>query len=99
MALSVCVYFHAEGSWAALKEVQFEVLPRYAAMAAQRIPHLWLLPLGATLVYLGISTVVATVAAILLAEKRGFVGLRLCSSPRQWDSCHRLATSLPALRI
>jgi hypothetical protein len=75
MALSVCAYFHAEGSWAALKEVQFEVLPRYAAMAAQRIPHLWLLPLGATLVYLGISTVVATVAAILLAEKRGFAGL------------------------
>lgn len=74
-ALSVCAYFRAEGSWAALKEVQFEVLPRYAAMAAQRIPHLWLLPLGATLVYLGISTVVATIAAILLAEKRGLAGL------------------------
>jgi hypothetical protein len=70
----VLAYFWWAGSWAALKEVQFHVLPRYAAMAVERIPHYWLLPVGATLVHLGIWTVLATGASILVAEKRGFSG-------------------------
>ncbi len=72
--VAVLGYFRWAGSWAALEEVQFHVLPRYAAIAVERIPHFWLLPLGATLVHLGFLTILATGAAILVAEKRGFAG-------------------------
>ncbi len=65
-------YFRATGAWAAMKEVQFQVLPRYAAIAVQRIPHYWALPIGSTLARLGIWTLFATVASVLIAEKRGF---------------------------
>ena len=73
--VAVLAYFRWAGSWASLKEVQFQVLPRYAAIAVERIPHIWLLPVGATLVYLGGWTVLATAASILMAEKRGLAGL------------------------
>ena len=68
----VVAYFHLTGAWAAMKEVQFQVLPRYAAIAVERIPHYWALPIGSTLARLGIWTLFATVASVLIAEKRGF---------------------------
>ena len=70
--VAVLAYFRWEGSWAALKEVQFQVLPRYAAIAMERIPHYWLLPIATIFLRLGVWTVIATVASILIAEKRGF---------------------------
>jgi len=70
--VAVLAYFRWVGSWAALEEVQFEVLPRYAAIAVERIPHYWALPLGATLVRLGFWTLLAAGASVLVAERRGF---------------------------
>jgi hypothetical protein len=32
-------WFYVSGAWPAMKEVQFEVLPRYGAMVVQRTPH------------------------------------------------------------
>jgi hypothetical protein len=71
---AVLAYFHWAGSWPAMKEVQFHVLPRYAAIAVERIPDYWALPIGSTLARLGFWTVVATVVSVLIAEKRGFSG-------------------------
>jgi len=68
----VLAYFYWSGAWMALKEVQFEVLPRYAAIAVERIPHYWALPIGATFVRLGFWTVLATGTAVLVAERWGF---------------------------
>jgi hypothetical protein len=70
--VAVLAYFRCEGSWAALKEVQFQVLPRYAAIAVERIPHYWLLPIATIFLRLGVWTIIATVASVLIAEKRGF---------------------------
>ena len=69
---AVIAYFRWEGSWAALKEVQFQVLPRYGAIALERIPHYWLLPVATMVLRLGIWTMIATVVAVLVAERRGF---------------------------
>ncbi len=73
LGAAVLAYFWLTGSWAALKEVQFEVLPRYRAMIFEHKPNyglffLWVLlaiPVG-----LGPLTVAATVAALATAWKR-----------------------------
>jgi hypothetical protein len=46
-AVAVLTYFWWAGDWPALREVQFEVLPRYAATFVTRIPHynLWVIQL------------------------------------------------------
>jgi hypothetical protein len=72
--VAVLAYFRWAGSWAALKEVQFQVLPRYAAIAFERIPSYWALPIATTLVRLGFWTVLAVGASVLVAERRGFSG-------------------------
>ena len=55
------------GAWPAMRESQFEVLPRYAAMAAQRNPHYLLTSVVRIYWFLGPATVVATLAAIVIA--------------------------------
>jgi hypothetical protein len=64
-------YFRLAGSWTAMKEVEFQVLPRYAAIAVERIPHYWAIPIATTLVRLGLGTVLAAIVAVLAAERRG----------------------------
>jgi len=69
MALAVVVgYFHLTGSWAAFKEVQLEVLPRYGMMAPKMIPRFWVIETGRALYWVGGWTWAATGAAFLLAE-------------------------------
>jgi hypothetical protein len=62
-------YFYLVGSWPSLKEVQFEVLPRYAAMA-ERTSRYWQMAAARVVLYLGLWTWVATGLAFLLAESR-----------------------------
>src|SRR5712692_5155934 len=69
VALVLC-YFWLAGSWSSLKEIQFEVLPRYVAIAVQRIPDYWAVPIGTTLAWLGLWTLLGTGAALLIAENR-----------------------------
>lgn len=45
---AVLVYFWLSNAWPALKEVQFEVLPRYGLMVVERTPHYFLWALGQT---------------------------------------------------
>ncbi len=67
---AVLSYFWLAGSWPSLWEVQFEVLPRYAAMALQGIPHYWALVIGRTIVWLGPWTLAATGISFLISERR-----------------------------
>ncbi|MBI1941567.1 MAG: glycosyltransferase family 39 protein, partial [Acidobacteria bacterium] len=62
--------FWLASSWEALKEVQFEVLPRYSAMALERTPYYPLWALTQTEFVLGAWTERATLAALLLAWKQ-----------------------------
>ena len=64
-------YFGLEGALPALREVQFQVLPRYAAMAVEARP----LPLGQWIavrseICLGAATLVATAVALVVARWR-----------------------------
>jgi hypothetical protein len=63
--------FYLAGSWPAFKEVQFEVLPRYASMVLQRTPHYKAMAIARVVLLLGPWTWVATGLALLMAEKRG----------------------------
>ncbi len=66
----VLAYFWLSGSWPALKEVQFESLPRYAAMALGRTRHYGLWVLRSTQWWLGIWTECALLASLCIAWKR-----------------------------
>jgi hypothetical protein len=59
-----------KGAWPAMREVQFEVLPRYAAMAVQRRPHYLLSVFVRTNQFLGVWNLWASVAGLLLAWLR-----------------------------
>jgi hypothetical protein len=59
-----------KGAWAAMKEAQFEVLPRYAAMAVQRRPHYLLAVFARTNYFLGEWNLWATLAGLLVAWLR-----------------------------
>ena len=63
----VLAYFWLVGAWPAMKEIQFEILPRYAAMAYERMPHYWRWALRSTQSYLGLWTEVATLASLVIA--------------------------------
>jgi Dolichyl-phosphate-mannose-protein mannosyltransferase len=68
---AVLVYFALHGALAALRQIQFEVLPRYAAMAAERRR----LPLGQWIAvrsefFLGAATLWVTIAALVIAWRR-----------------------------
>jgi len=71
VVLSVLACFWLTGVWPYLKQVQFEVLPRYATMVLERKPHYWLWALHATKILLGYWTETATVVALIVAGKRG----------------------------
>lgn len=69
--LAVLCYFGLHGALTAFDQIQFQVLPRYAAMAAQRRR----LPLGEWIAvrsefFLGTATLGATLAALLIAWRR-----------------------------
>jgi hypothetical protein len=59
-----------KGAWPAMKEVQFVVLPRYAAMAIQRNPHYLLSVFVRTNYYLGVWNLWATLAGLLVGWRR-----------------------------
>ena len=59
-----------KGAWPAMREIQFKVLPRYAAMAIQRNPHYLLSVFARTNYYLGVWTLWATLAGLLVAWMR-----------------------------
>jgi hypothetical protein len=56
-----------KGAWPAMKEAQFEVLPRYAAMAVQRRPHYVLSAFARTNYWLGEWNLWAALAGLLVA--------------------------------
>ena len=59
-----------KGAWPAMREIQFKVLPRYAAMAIQRNPHYLLSVFARTNYYLGVWTLWATLAGLLVGWMR-----------------------------
>ena len=73
LAAAVCIvlgWIVFKGAWPAMKEVQFEVLPRYAAMAVERRPHYLLSVFVRTNYFLGVWNLWATLAGLLLAWLR-----------------------------
>jgi hypothetical protein len=56
-----------KGAWPAMREMQFEVVPRYAAMGFQRNPHYLLSVFVRTNFYLGVRTLWATLVGLLVA--------------------------------
>ena len=70
----VLAWIVSTGAWQAMKEGQFEVLPRYAAMAFQRNPHYLLSAFARTDYWLGVWTLWATLAALLVAWWRRDLG-------------------------
>jgi len=66
----VLTWIVSSGAWPAMKEVQFQFVPRYAAMAVQRRPHYFLSVLDRTNLYLGVWNLSALLAAILVARMR-----------------------------
>jgi 4-amino-4-deoxy-L-arabinose transferase-like glycosyltransferase len=59
-----------KGAWPAMKEMQFEVLPRYAAMGIERNPHYLLSAFIRTNLNLGVWTLLATLVGLLVAWLR-----------------------------
>jgi hypothetical protein len=60
-------YFRWAGAWPALKEVQFEVLPRYGAMALVRSSNFFVWALHQTQIQLGFWSEVVAAAALAIA--------------------------------
>ncbi len=58
------------GAWPAMREMQFVVVPRYAAMGMQRNPHYLLSVFVRTNYFLGVWNLWATLATLLLAWLR-----------------------------
>ncbi len=67
MIASVLTWIAVGGAWPAMKEIQFEVLPRYAAMGVQGRAHYWTAVAVRTTYFLGVPTEVATAVALLIA--------------------------------
>ena len=66
--------FWLASSWDALMQVQFEVLPRYSAMALQRTPYYPIWAITQTELVLGRWTEMATLLAVLLALRQRELG-------------------------
>jgi len=66
----VLANFWFSGSWPAMKEVQFEVLPRYSSMALERTQGYWLWSVRRVQFVLGQWTECATLAALLIAWRK-----------------------------
>lgn len=71
---AVLIAFRFFETWEALKEVQFEVLPRYSAMALERTPRYLLWALHQTEMVLGFWTEMAFVVALAVAWKKCELG-------------------------
>jgi hypothetical protein len=67
VVVSVCLF---SGSWSGLVEEQFKVLPRYAAMASDGIPHYWAWAADRVEFWLGFWTLCAAVAPVIVAWRR-----------------------------
>jgi Dolichyl-phosphate-mannose-protein mannosyltransferase len=67
MIAGVLAWIALSGAWPAMKQIQFEVLPRYAAMGVQSRAHYWTAVAVRTTFFLGVWTEVATVVALLIA--------------------------------
>jgi 4-amino-4-deoxy-L-arabinose transferase-like glycosyltransferase len=67
MIAGVFAWIALSGAWPAMKEIQFEVLPRYAAMGIHSRAHYWTAVAVRTTFFLGAWTEIATVAALLIA--------------------------------
>jgi hypothetical protein len=72
----VLAYYWRAGAWSAFVEAELRILPRYAAMPVERTPHYWAIPIAITFLRLGVWTIMATGASVLIAEKRDLS--RLC---------------------
>jgi hypothetical protein len=66
---AVLTYFWWVDAWPAMEEVQFKVLPRYNAMAIGRSQDYWALVTSHANRYLGPSTCIAALAAIIVARR------------------------------
>jgi len=66
----VMAWIILKGAWPAMKEAQFEVLPRYAAMAIERDRPYWLAAIIRTKNDLGVWNLGATVAGLVVAWGR-----------------------------
>jgi len=66
--------FLISGSWESLKEIQFEVLPRYAAEVFRAVPLYWVWVLEQTTFTLGSWTEAVAAAALLIAWKQRELG-------------------------
>ena len=64
---AILIYFWSAGSLSALKDVQFEVLPRYGSMFLERMPHYYFYAYTLTRLHLGAWTEVAFGLALLVA--------------------------------
>ena len=68
--VGVLAYFWVAGAWSAMREVQFEVLPRYNGMAIERTPDYWQFAILQILEYhWKVLTDVAVLVAILVARR------------------------------
>jgi hypothetical protein len=70
----VLAWIAFNGAWPAMKEAQFEVLPRYAAMAVQRRPHYLLSAFARTNYWLGEWNLWAALVGLLVAWRRRDLG-------------------------
>ena len=67
---SVLAWFWVSGTWPAVEQVQFEVLPRYGAMVIHRTPHYFLWALGQIHFNLGTWPEAGVALALLIAWRR-----------------------------
>jgi len=67
MIVAVIAYFWGTGALPALKEVQFEVLPRYGSIFLEHMPHYYYFAFDLTRLHLGAWTEAAFGAALLVA--------------------------------
>ena len=65
--VAVLASFQFSGAWPAMKEVQFEVLPRYGAMVVERTPHYLLWALGQINFNLGSGSEAGVALVLLIA--------------------------------
>jgi len=68
VVVAVLGYFLLTGTWASFREGQLQVVPRYA-MAPEMNPHFWAAATGSALLGLGLWTLAATGASLLIAER------------------------------
>ncbi|HEV2176552.1 MAG TPA: glycosyltransferase family 39 protein [Terriglobia bacterium] len=67
-------WFWARGAWPAMREIQFEVLPRYGMMAVESRAHYLIAVAVRTTYYLGAWSEAATIVALLVAWKTRDLG-------------------------